>query len=314
MTSFLTRRLAALLGTLVVASFVVYASTYASPGSPEKVLLGTRKPTPEALAAARERLGLDEPFLLRYVHWLGNVVTGDFGSSLVSQQPVVDRLSGPLGVTVMLVAYGSVLILLLGLGMGLVSALNPGWIDSTVTALVSVATAVPAFVAAYCLIAVFAVRLGWFPSYGLGDGLVGHLRGLTLPAISLAVISSGLVARVTRAAALEELGSDRVQTAVARGVSRRRTIRSHVLRNSAGPVATVTGLQVAGLFAGAVVVEQAFGLGGVGQLLISAVQQKDFPVVQAICLVLVTAFVLLNLVAELVASMLDPRSRAWSTS
>jgi peptide/nickel transport system permease protein len=310
----LARRVLGLLATLLAASFVVYTSVYVSPGSPESVLFGGRQPSPELLASARAHLGLDEPFLVRYFHWLREVLGGDLGTSLISQQPVTAKLAHPLELTLLLVLYAAVIIVVAGLGLGLLSALNPGRVDATITALVSVATAVPAFVASSVLIAVFAVRLGWFPPFGLGEGVGGHLRGLTLPAVSLAIISSGLVARVTRAAALEQNGSEHVRTARSRGVSRRRIIRAHVLRNAAGPIATVTGLQVAGLLAAAVVVEQAFGLGGLGQVLIASVQQKDFPVVQAVCLVLVTAFVVLNLAAELLGLLIDPRARKGGTA
>lgn len=313
MLKFAARRIGGLLGVLLVASFVVYASIYASPGSPETAFLGNKQATPEALAAARAALGLDEPFLVRYASWLGGVLTGDLGDSLITRQPVVDKLIDPFLITLSLVSYAAVLIIVLGLGMGLLSALNPGWVDSAVTAVVSVATAVPAFVAAYCLIAMFSVQLGWFPSFGLEPGFTGRLQSLTLPAFSLAIISSGLVARVTRAAAVEQYQSPHVRTATSRGLRSARVVRSHVVRNAAGPIATVTGLQIAALFAAAVVVEQAFGIGGLGQVLIAAVQQKDMPVVQAVCLILVTAFVLLNLVAELVAAALDPRARPWRT-
>jgi len=309
MVRFTLKRLLGLLVTLVVASFVIYASIYLSPGSPETVLFGSRTPTPEVRAAVRHHLGLDQPFLVRYVHWLGRVLQGDLGTSLVSQQDVASRLAHPLMVTAALVAYAAVLIVVLGVGLGLLSALRPGAVDAAVNVAVSVATAVPAFVAAAVTTSVFAVGLGWFPSYGLADGLGGWLHSLTLPAVSLAVIASGLLARVTRASAREQLASDHVQTAVARGLSRPRLIRDHVLRNSAGPVVSVAGLQIAGLLAGAVVVEQAFGLGGIGQVLINSVEQKDFPVVQAVCLLLVSAFVLLNLVADLLVARLDPRIR-----
>jgi len=314
MLRFVLKRLVGLLVTLVAASFVIYASVYLSPGSPESVLFGSRTPTPQTRAAVRHYLGLDQPFIVRYFNWLGRVLRGDLGTSLVSQQEVTSRLAHPLAVTGVLVAYAAVLIVVLGVGLGLVSALRPGPVDALVNVTVSTATAVPAFVASALTISVFAVGLGWFPSYGLPDGGAGWLRGLTLPAVSLAIIASGLLARVTRATAREQLASDHVRTAVARGLSRPRLIRSHVLRNSAGPVISVAGLQIAGLFAGAVVVEQAFGLGGLGQVLISSVQQKDFPVVQAVCLLLVTAFVLLNLAADLLAARLDPRAHQAVTA
>ncbi len=310
MIGFVAKRLGGLLLTLFVASFAVYGAVYLAPGSPESVLFGSHPPSPEVRAAVRHFLGLDRPFVARYAIWLGNVAHGDLGRSVISQQAVSDRISAPLNVTLALVAYAAVLIVIFGVGLGLLSALKPGPIDATVTGVVSLATAMPAFVTAALLTSFFAVRLGWFPSYGLEAGFGGWLRSLTLPAVSLAVISSGLVARVTRTATRQVIASDHVTTAEARGLSRRRTIRSHVLRNSAGPVLSVTGLQVASLFAGAVVVEQAFGLNGLGGLLISSIEQKDFPVVQAIALLLVTAFVVLNAVADVLVAALDPGARS----
>jgi peptide/nickel transport system permease protein len=309
MLRFTLKRLAGLLVTLLASSLVIYSSIYLSPGSPESVLFGSRTPTPQVRAAVRHYMGLDQPFLVRYVRWLGQVLQGDLGTSMVSQQKVTSLLAHPLAVTSALVAYATAFIIVAGVGLGLLSALRPGPVDALINVGVSVATAIPAFVASGITVSVFAVGLGWFPSYGLGDGFGGWLGSLTLPAVSLAIIASGLLARVTRAGAREQLASDHVQTAIARGLSRPRLIRSHVLRNTAGPIISVTGLQIAGLLAGAVVVEQAFGLGGVGQVLLSSVQQKDFAVVQAVCLLLVTAFVLVNLAADLLVARLDPRIR-----
>lgn len=309
MLKFTLKRLAGLLVTLFAASFVIYSSIYLSPGSPESVIFGGRNPTPETRAAVRHHLGLDQPFLTRYVRWLGDVLHGDLGTSIVSQQRVTSLLAHPLAVTSALVAYAALLIIVVGVGLGLLSALRPGPVDAAINFGVSVATAIPAFVASGVTVSVFAVTLGWFPSYGLADGAGGWLRSLTLPAVSLAIIASGLLARITRAGAREQVASDHVQTAVARGLSRPRLIRSHVLRNAAGPIITVTGLQIAGLLAGAVVVEQAFGLGGIGQVLLNAVQQKDFAVVQATCLLLVGAFVLINFAADLLVAGLDPQLR-----
>jgi peptide/nickel transport system permease protein len=309
MLRFTLKRLAGLLVTLFAASFVIYSSIYLAPGSPESLIFGTHTPTEQTRAAVRHYLGLDQPFLTRYVRWLGEVLHGNLGTSMVSQQKVTSLLGHPLAVTSALVAYASLLIIIAGVGLGLLSALRPGPVDALINLGVCVATAIPAFVASGVTVSVFAVGLGWFPSYGLGDGPGGWLRSLTLPAVSLAVIASGLLARVTRAGAREQLASDHAQTAVARGLSRPRLIRSHVLRNAAGPVISVTGLQIAGLLAGAVVVEQAFGLGGIGQVLLNSVQQKDFAVVQAVSLVLVGAFVVINLVADLLVARLDPRLR-----
>jgi peptide/nickel transport system permease protein len=309
MTRYLLRRLAGLVVTLVVASLVVYLSVFLAPGSPEQVLFGSRPPSPEVQAQVRHEMGLDQNVLLRYFHWLGDVLQGHLGTSLISQQPVSSLLAHPAAVTFSLVAYASVLILVVGIGSGLLAALRPGWVDGVVTTVTSVATAVPAFVASGLLVSLFAVQLGWFPAYGLGSGIGGWLRGLTLPAVALAIIASGMLSRVMRATAGKELASEHVVTARMRGLSFPRLVRSHVLRNAAGPVVTVAGLQIAGLVAGAVVVEQAFGLSGLGQLLITSVEQKDFPVVQAVALVVVAAFVVGNLAADVVAALIDPRLR-----
>ena len=309
MLKFTLKRLAGLLVTLFAASFAIYSSVYLSPGSPESVIFGSRAPTQEVRAAVRHHLGLDQPFLTRYARWLGEVLQGDLGTSIVSQQKVTSLLAHPVAVTATLVAYAALLIVVAGVGLGLLSALRPGPVDALINVGVSVATAIPAFVAAGVTVSIFAVTLGWFPSFGLAEGVGGWLRSLTLPAVSLAIVASGLLARVTRAGAREVLASDHVQTAVARGLSGPRLIRGHVLRNTAGPVISVTGLQIAGLLAGSVVVEQAFGLGGLGQVLLNAVQQKDFAVVQATCLLLVAAFVLINFAADLLVAALDPRLR-----
>jgi peptide/nickel transport system permease protein len=314
MLRFTLKRLAGLLVTLFAASFVIYSSIYLAPGSPESLIFGSRSPSPQTRAAVRHHLGLDQPFLTRYARWLGDVLHGDLGTSIVSQQRVTSLLAHPLAITSALVAYAALLIVVAGVGLGLLSALRPGPVDALINLGVSIATAIPAFVASGVTVSVFAVALGWFPSYGLAGGAAGWLRSLTLPAVSLAVIASGLLARVTRTGAREQLASDHVQTAVARGLSRPRLIRSHVLRNAAGPIISVTGLQIAGLLAGAVVVEQAFGLGGVGQVLLNSVQQKDFAVVQATCLLLVGAFVLINFAADLLVAGLDPQLRKAVTS
>jgi len=310
MSRYLLRRLIGVVVTLVVASLVIYLSVFLAPGSPEQVLFGSRPPSAEVQAEIRHSMGLDQNVFLRYFDWLGNVLTGHFGTSLINQQPITSLLGHPAAVTLSLVAYAAVLILIVGLGSGLLAALRPGWVDSLVTAITSVATAVPAFVASGLLASLFAVKLGWFPAYGTTSGVGGWLQSLTLPAIALAIISSGMLSRVMRASARRELASEHVVTARMRGISSSRMVRSHVVRNAVGPVVTVAGLQIAGLVAGAVVVEQAFGLSGLGQLLITSVQQKDFPVVQAVALIVVAAFVLLNLLADLLVAVLDPRVRA----
>ncbi|MEU0685412.1 ABC transporter permease [Streptomyces uncialis] len=314
MTRFLAGRFAGLLITLTVSSFVVFAGLYLAPGSPESVLLGNSTPTPERRAAVREQYGLDDPFMVRYLHWLGDVLRGDLGTSFVGSQPVAARIDAVYGTTLSLVAVTAVLIAVLGLGLGLLAALRPGRTDDLVSAATATAAGIPAFVAASLGISVLAVRLGWFPAYGAGGpGFLATLHALVLPALSLALISSALLARVTRAAVRAELGKEYVETARARGVPTRRVIRAHVLPNAAPPLLTVGGLLVAALLAGTVVVENAFGLPGMGSLLIGSVNQKDFPTVQAVTLLMVTGFVLVNLLVDVAQQLLDPRLRQGGT-
>jgi peptide/nickel transport system permease protein len=313
MTRFLLRRLGGLVVTLLISSFVVFASLYLAPGSPEAVLFGGRTPTPDARAAIRAQYHLDDPFWRRYVDWLGSLLRGDLGTSVVGHQPVATRVGSAVGTTLWLVAFAAILIIVVGVGLGLLAALRPGWVDSAVSMFAGITVGVPAFVAASVGIAVFAVRLQWFPAFGSEPGFLGRLHSLILPAISLALLASSLVTRVTRASVRRELEAEYVQTATARAVPRRVIIWRHVMRNAAGPILTAGGLQIAALFAGTLVVESAFGLSGLGSLLVNSINQKDFPTVQAVALLMVTAFVLTNLVVDVLHAAIDPRLRLAAT-
>lgn len=204
--------------------------------------------------------------------------------------------------------YAAVIIVVLGIGLGLLAGLRPGWIDSSVLVISSMAAAVPAFVAAIVLIAVFAVSLGWFPTIGVGEGFLGHLEHLTLPAVALALSSVAVVARVTRTAIREEVEREHVQTAISRGIPQHLVVTRHVLRNAAIPITTVTGVTIASLIAISSVVETSFGLNGLGQYLVKSAQGKDIAVVQGISLVLVVAFVIVNVVVDAMYAVLDPAS------
>ncbi|MDH6115210.1 peptide/nickel transport system permease protein [Kitasatospora sp. MAP12-15] len=305
----LLRRLGGLATTLLLSSLVIFGSLYLAPGSPENVLFGNRMPTAAVRAAARHRLHLDQPLPVRYWDWLTGVLHGDLGTSMVTGQPVADRISSGLGTTVLLVLMTMVLVVVVGLAMGLAAALLPGRVDAAVSALTSVSVTVPPFVASTLLISVFAVRMGWFPASGLGSGLGGRIDGLVLPACAMAVLSCGFLGRVTRNAVREQLDREHVQTALVRGLPRLVVLRSHVLRNALAPIVTAVGLLTAGAFASTLVVESAFAVPGIGQLTIQSVAQKDFPVVQAVALLLVGAFVLCNAASDLIQAVVDPRLR-----
>ena len=271
------------------------------------MLTGGRTPTPEAIAILEERYHLNEPFLTRYWDWLVAVLHGDFGVSIPLHQDVSTLIAERMGITASLVLYAAVIILVVGIGSGILAALRPGLIDSSVIIGSTISAALPSFIAAIVLLLVFAVQLGWFPAFGPGAGGLDRIYHLTLPAVALAFASLAIVARVTRASVRDELQREHVQTATSRGIPRHLVIRRHVLRNAAIPISTVTGLTIASLIALSAIVERAFALNGLGSYLIQAALSKDFAVVQGISLVLVMAFVITNTIVDILYALLDPR-------
>ncbi|MEV7012063.1 ABC transporter permease [Streptosporangium sp. NPDC051022] len=310
MLRFALRKLLTMAATMLAASFVIFGSLSLAPGDPETFLIRSRTVSEEFRAAVRAQFMLDEPFLLRYVHWLGAVLRGDLGTSLVFREQVTGLLASRITTTIWLVGYASILIVVLGGGLGLLAGLRGrGVLDNTIVVGTTAGLAVPSFVAATALVSIFSMTLGWFPASGGGEGPVGTIHHLTLPACALAVSSLAVMTQTTRAAIRGELARDHVATAVSRGLPWRRVVGRHVVRNALIPVTTVAGVTIPSLIAGAIIVEQAFGLNGVGGYLVQSINARDFPVVQAICLVLVGAFVLANTVVDLLYGVLDPRVR-----
>jgi len=307
---FLLGRLIALVVTLLLASIAVYGALYLAPGSPLAFLTRGRTVSPEELAAIKARYHLDEGFLGQYGHWIAGVLQGDFGTSIIAKAPVLSLLGGRSYNTLTLVVFASLIILVVGLTVGIVAGLRPGWLDKSLMVAATGAMAVPAFVAAIVLVSVFAVNLQWFPVFGPGSGLGDRLYHLVLPSMALALASVAYVARLSRAAVRTEADSDHVQTAVSRGLPRSAVVSRHILRNAMIPIVTVAGLTVGSLIAGAVVIEQVFQLNGLGSFLVQAVGQKDFPVVQAIVLILVAVFIVLNTLVDVLYALLDPRITA----
>jgi len=307
MARFLLRRLLMLLATLFVSSFLIFSSLYLAPGNPIATLSGGRALPPESVALLEKRYHLDDPFLVRYWEWLKGVFRGDLGLSIAQRQDVSGLITARIGTTLQLVAYASLIILVIGIGLGLLAGLRPGALDTGILVTTTVLAALPAFVAATFLMGTFSVRLGWFPAFGNGEGVFDRIKHLTLPAIALAGASVALVARVTRTSVRGEAHREHVQTAESRGLPRATIIRRHILRNAAIPITTVAGITIASLIALAAVVERAFTLNGLGSYLVAAAASKDFAVVQGISLVLVTVFVVLNTVVDLLYALLDPR-------
>lgn len=304
---FAVRRLVEMAATLLGASFVVFGAMYLAPGDPASFLLSGRSASPEALAAIKAQYHLDDPFFVRYLRWLGDIVQGDFGRSITYRTDVSRLLADRLPTTLLLVVMALVVVAVIGLALGWIAAVRGGAIDSTVLIGTTLAVGTPSFVAAVLLQGLFAVKLGWFPSSGAGDGFGDKLWHLTLPAIALAFYLIGMLARVTRSTMLEALDSEHVTVARSRGVPERQVIRRHVFRNSLGTVLTTGGLIVSTLLICTILVETAFSIGGVGELLELSTTTKDFPTVQAISLIIVALFMTVNLIVDLLLPLVDPR-------
>jgi peptide/nickel transport system permease protein len=296
-----------LIVSLLVASFVIFTAIYLAPGNPIAALSGGRSIPPDSLKVLEARYHLDQPFLVQYWYWLTNALHGNLGISITLRENVSDLIASRVSTTAGLVLYSSILIIALGVGLGIVAGLRPGLLDTSTLVVTAISASLPAFVAAIVLILVFAVQLQWFPSIGNGIGFLDQVKHLTLPAFALAISSLAIVARVTRAAIREEARREHVQTAVSRGIPTAQLIWRHVLRNAAIPITTISGITVASLIAVAAVVEVVFGLAGLGAYLVQSAQSKDLAVVQGISLILVTAFVAVNVLVDVLYVVLDPR-------
>lgn len=294
-------------GTILAASFVIFLALSYAPGDPVAQILGA-KATDEARAAKRAELGLDDPVVVRYWHWLTDALHGDLGTSLTFRQDVTGLIGPRLETTLLLVAMGSVLMLSVGLAIGVAGGVTRRW-RPLVSASVGLGISIPAFVAAGFLTSVFAVGLGWFPTFGAGHGLADRIHHLVLPALALSIGYGAYIAQLTSAAVREESDKEHVLTSRGRGIPSRRILRAHILRNAALPVMTASGLAIAGLVAGAVVVEEAFAIDGIGSLLVKSVSSKDYSVVLAVSLIIVGVFVVITTVIDIAQTLLDPRQR-----
>jgi peptide/nickel transport system permease protein len=267
------------------------------------------------MAALRGELGLDEPLWRRFFIWLGNVLQGDLGRSVTLQRPVVDEIAERLGPTLLLAATALALSAVLGLAVGVIAAVHRGqWRDRLLTLGVLVGVSMPQFWLALLLILVFGVWLRWLPASGMfsvygGGDLADLLRHLVLPATSLAVVVTGVLARLGRTAMLEELSQDYVRMARARGLTERRVVYRHALANMLGKMVPAIGLQTGFLLGGAVYIETVFQWPGLGRMLVDAISTRDLLLVQGGVLVMAAAYVLVNLLADVLQHLLDPRIR-----
>ena len=309
MAKALLKRVLLLLGTLLLVSVLAFAAFSVIPGDPTGSVLGVEA-TDEQIAAFRAQHGLDLPVWQRYWSWLASFATGDFGRSYKYDMTVAQLLGDKIGATMVLAAEAFVLIAAISLPLGLIAARRPGGVvDRAVTVLTQLTMSVPNFVLGIGLMYLFALVLHWFePEYiPLKAGLWPHLRFMALPALAVALPKSAMTVKLLRGAILGELGQDYIRTAYSKGNSRGSALRRHVLRNAMIPVVTFLAMAIGDVMAGSIVVEQVFGIPGLGRILISSIGNRDYPVVQAIVVLLASAVVGCNFLADLLYRVMDPR-------
>ncbi len=310
---FLLKRLATLIATLVGASIVVFLVLEILPGDAALIMMGADA-APEAVKALANKLGLDRPPLERYWLWVSGMLSGDLGDSYAYSSPVSELILERLALTFPLAMIAMALTTVLALSAGIFAAMRHNKFgDVGVMGLTQVGIAIPNFWFAILLILLFSVHLQWFAAGGFPgweDSLFEGLKALLLPALSLAVVQSAILARITRSAVLDVLREDFVRTARAKGLSQRATVWGHVLRNAMIPVITVMGLQFAELLAGTIVVENVFYLPGLGRLIFQAISNRDLIVVRNCVMLLATMVVVVNFIVDVLYAVIDPRVKA----
>jgi len=295
-----------------VVSLVVFSLIYLSPGDPAAIIAGDLATT-EDVDRIRAQLGLDAPFHVQFARWLWRLLHGDLGTSIFSHLPVARLIGQRLEPTIALTVSTTLWVVLTAIPMGVLAAWRAGtFVDRAVMALAVLGFSFPSFVIGYILIYGIAVKLELLPVQGyspLGDGVGPFLRSIVLPSLTLGLVYTALVARMTRASMLEILGQDYMRTARAKGAHPRAVLLRHGLKNAAVPIVTTLGAGIALLIGGVVVTESVFAIPGLGRLTVDAIVRRDYPVIQGVILCFSIAYVLINLVIDLVYVMVDPRIR-----
>ena len=312
MLGYLIRRILAAIPVMGVVALVVFLLLRLTPGDPAAIIAGDNA-TPEQLERIRTSLGLNEPLYTQFITWIGNILRGDFGTSLISQVPVMRMIGQRIEPTISLALCTIITAIVIAVPLGVIAAWKHGtWIDRAVMSVSVLGFSVPVFVVGYVLIQVFAIDLRLVPVQGfrkIGDGFGPFLERVILPTLALSFIYIALIARITRASMLEVLGEDYVRTARAKGLGETAVLLRHALRNAAVPVITVIGTGFALLISGVVVTESVFNIPGIGRLTVDAVLARDYPVIQAMILLTSALYVAVNLVIDLCYTLLDPRIR-----
>lgn len=312
MTTYIIKRLIHLLPVLFGVSLAVFLLLRLTPGDPATAILGVQA-TPNEVARIRHALGLDRPWWVQYSIWLGNVLQGDLGVSYQNKRPVTLIIGQRLPATIELAVMSLLIAAVLGISTGILSALKRYTMaDYIFTSLALFGISMPSFWFAILLILIFSLYLGWLPASGyapVSEGLGKHLSHLVLPSIALGLFNTGALMRFTRSSMLEVISQDYIRTARAKGLLEGTVVYRHALKNALIPTLTVLGLQIGFLMAGAVIIEQVFAWPGIGWLTLTAINQRDYPVVMGVVLIIALVFVLSNLVVDILYTWVDPRIR-----
>ena len=312
MLSYVVRRLIATIPVMGVVAIFVFSLLYFAPGDPAAIIAGDLA-TPQDIARIHHQLGLDEPFLVRFWHWAWGVLRGDLGISIFTNLPVWQLIQQRLEPTVALTVTTLIVSVGLAIPIGVLAAWRAGtWIDRAVMGFAVLGFSVPSFVLAYVLILIFSVEFDWLPVQGytsIAAGFWPFLRHLILPSTALGLIYAALIARITRASMLEVLSQDYIRTAHAKGLSSRKVLIGHALKNAAVPIVTIIGIGVALLIGGVIVTETVFAIPGIGRLTVDAILRRDYPIIQGVILLFSAAYVIVNLLVDLSYTVLDPRVR-----
>ena len=313
MRKYILKRLLSMIPAVFVVSVVIFLIIHLTPGDPAAVMLGDQA-DPEAIAALREALGLNDPLPVQYLRWLGGVLQGDLGQSLYSDESMVSMLLSHLGPTLSLTVFALAISLIVAVPLGILAARKRGALaDNAISVFSMIGISMPSFLLGLLLMLVFAVTLRWLPAAGYKtlaeDGIAEHLRYLVMPAIALGFMEAGLILRMTRSSMLEVLGSDYIRMAKAKGEKSLAITCKHAFKNALIPIVTTVGQTFMGLLSGATVVESIFNIPGIGKMTITAVQQRDYEVVQAVVLFISMINIVVCLVIDLVYAAIDPRVR-----
>jgi peptide/nickel transport system permease protein len=312
-TQYIIRRLIQALFLVWGCATLVFFMVRLIPGDPVVQMLGPEY-TPEAAEAIRVKLGLDEPFHIQYLRWFGNVLTGDLGGSIATGETVVDIITTGLPKTLSLATLSFLIATAIAVPAGIIAALRRNTVFDYVASVVAfIGVSMPSFWFGILLILIFAVQLRWLPAIGYADptedGVIAWLERLILPSLAIGAAYSAILMRFVRAGLLEVLSSDYVRTARAKGVREHAVVLRHAMRNALIPVVTVMGIQLALLLSGTVVVETVFSIRGIGRILVAAIFDRDYPIVQGVILLIAVIFVMANLLVDIVYTFLDPRIR-----